>query len=104
MQTRNATEKANADMILDKRAFTRRAQDVLDFAGGQLRHLVTAHPDYFPMYTVGGRWKHGGEAWTNWCEGFLGGQLWLLYTQTGDGWWRDRAIHYSRLIEASQDG
>jgi len=47
----------------------------LEFAARQLRHLVEAHPDYFPMYTSSGKWWHGGEAWTNWCEGFLGGQL-----------------------------
>jgi unsaturated chondroitin disaccharide hydrolase len=51
------------------------------------------------MYTVNGKWKHTGEAWTNWCEGFLGGQLWLLYQHTGDPWWQEQAEHYSRLIE-----
>jgi len=87
----------------------------LEFAATQLRHLIEAHPDYFPVYTVNGRWKHGGEAWTNWCEGFLGGQLWLIYQHTGDSfgracpeqsrraqdgpWWREKAEHYSRLIE-----
>ncbi len=71
----------------------------LDFAGRQLRHLVETYPDFFPMYTVGGKWKHGGEAWTNWCEGFLGGQLWLLYRHTRDPYWRAKAEHYSRLIE-----
>lgn len=71
----------------------------LEFAGRQLRHLVETYPDYFPMYTVNGKWKHEGEAWTNWCEGFLGGQLWLLYEYTGDPWWREKAEHYSRLIE-----
>lgn len=71
----------------------------MEFAAGQVRHLVETHPDYFPMYTVGGRWKHGGESWTNWCEGFLGGELWLLYRYTGDPWWREKAEHYSRLIE-----
>jgi unsaturated chondroitin disaccharide hydrolase len=69
------------------------------FAGKQLRNLTQQHPDYFPMYTVNGRWKHGGEAWTNWCEGFLGGQLWLLYKATGEGEWRGLAEHYSRLVE-----
>jgi unsaturated chondroitin disaccharide hydrolase len=69
------------------------------FAGQQLRHLVETHPDYFPMYTVNGKWKHEGEAWTNWCEGFLGGQLWLMYKHTSDEWWRAQAEHYSRLIE-----
>jgi unsaturated chondroitin disaccharide hydrolase len=70
-----------------------------EFAAHQLRHLITTHPDYFPMYTQNGKWKHEGEAWTNWCEGFLGGQLWLIYGNTKDGWWRERAEHYSRLIE-----
>jgi unsaturated chondroitin disaccharide hydrolase len=51
------------------------------------------------MYTRAGKWKHGGEAWTIWCEGFLGGQLWLMYSYTKDAWWRERAIHYARLIE-----
>ena len=72
---------------------------VFNFAEAQLRHLITTYPDYFPMYTKQGKWKHGGETWTNWCEGFLGGQLWLLYKQTQDPYWRERAEHYSRLIE-----
>lgn len=76
-----------------------RCRAALDFAGRQLRHLIETYPDYFPMYTVGGKWKHGGEAWTNWCEGFLGGQLWLLYRHTRDPYWRAKAEHYSRLIE-----
>ena len=71
----------------------------MDFAGRQLQHLVETYPDYFPMYTVNGKWQHSGEAWTNWCEGFLGGQLWLLYRHTGDEAWREGAEHYSRLVE-----
>jgi len=70
-----------------------------EFAARQLRHLVETYPGYFPMYTVNGKWKVGGETWTNWCEGFLGGQLWLIYQHTGDPWWRERAEHYARLIE-----
>ena len=69
------------------------------FAEQQLRHLIETHPDHFPMYTVNGKWMHGGEAWTNWCEGFLGGQLWLMHEHTGDAYWRAKAEHYSRLIE-----
>jgi unsaturated chondroitin disaccharide hydrolase len=71
----------------------------MDFAAVQLRNLIENHPDYFPMYTQNGKWKHGGEAWTNWCEGFLGGQLWLLYQHTGEDYWREKAEHYSRLVE-----
>lgn len=69
------------------------------FAQRQLRHLIETHPDHFPIYTVNGKWIHGGEAWTNWCEGFLGGQLWMLYERTHDDYWRGKAEHYSRLIE-----
>lgn len=70
-----------------------------DFAETQLRKLIEAHPDQFPMYTTHGEWDFSGESWTNWCEGFLGGQLWLIYERNRDPWWRDQAEHYSQLIE-----
>lgn len=76
-----------------------KCQQTMEFAADQLNHLINTYPDYFPMYTVNGRWKHSGDSWTNWCEGFLGGQLWLLYRHTGDDYWRKKAEHYSRLIE-----
>ncbi|RME82105.1 MAG: glucuronyl hydrolase [Caldilineae bacterium] len=69
------------------------------FAQHQVEQLVTRYPDFFPMYTQGGKWKHEGEAWTNWCEGFLGGMMWLFYRRTGSETWRQRAEHYSRLLE-----
>ncbi len=72
---------------------------VFDFAEVQLRNLIAAHPDRFPLYTTGGRWDLSGESWTNWCEGFLGGQLWLIYQRNQDDWWRAQAERYSRLIE-----
>jgi len=71
----------------------------LKFAQEQVKHLIDAHPDYFPMYTEGGKWVHGGESWTNWCEGFLGGMMWIFHTRTGDPWWHAKAEHYSILIE-----
>lgn len=61
--------------------------------------LVRKHPDRFPLYTTGGRWQVEGEAWTNWCEGFLGGQLWMLAERTGRSDLRKLAEHYSQLIE-----
>ena len=73
--------------------------EVFNFAQVQLKKLIKTYPDYFPVYTENGKWKHEGEPWTNWCEGFLGGQLWLIYQHTGDPWWREKAKHYSRLIE-----
>jgi unsaturated chondroitin disaccharide hydrolase len=74
-------------------------QIAFDFAQEQVAALIQAYPDYFPMYTEGGKWKHEGEAWTNWCEGFLGGMMWIFHEQTGDPEWRARAEHYSRLVE-----
>ncbi len=82
-----------------ERTVLQSCERAVEFAGQQLRRLVEEHPDYFPMYTLDGRWEHGGKKWTNWCEGFLGGQLWLMYERTGAEWWRRKAEHYSRLIE-----
>ncbi|HVA88584.1 MAG TPA: glycoside hydrolase family 88 protein [Chloroflexota bacterium] len=79
------------------------ARTAIEFAQDQVRCLITAHPDYFPLYTVEGRWRHGRETWTNWCEGFLGGMLWIFARRTGDPWWRERAEHYARLIEPRKD-
>jgi unsaturated chondroitin disaccharide hydrolase len=72
-------------------------------AAAKVRGLVERHPDRFPLYTEGGRWALDAESWTNWCEGFLGGQLWLLAGWTGDPWFRERAEHYSLLIEPRKD-
>ncbi len=74
----------------------------MEFAQRQVRNLITGYPDYFPLFTEGGKWRHGKEAWTNWCEGFLGGMMWIFYQQTTDPFWRERAEHYSRLIEERQ--
>jgi unsaturated chondroitin disaccharide hydrolase len=85
--------------MINKEALHEKCLRTMDFAAVQLRNLIENHPDYFPMYTENGKWKHGGEAWTNWCEGFLGGQLWLLYQHTGEDYWREKAEHYSLLVE-----
>ncbi|UXY32241.1 glycoside hydrolase family 88 protein [Streptomyces sp. HUAS TT20] len=75
------------------------AERALGVAQEKVDRLVTSHGDYFPLYTEGGRWQHGKEAWTNWCEGFLGGQMWIFAEVTGDPLWRRRAEHYSLLVE-----
>jgi len=74
------------------------------FAERQLRALIGRHPDFYPMYTAAGRWKHSGEAWTHWCDGFLPGMLWIVYARQPPGtlesrWWREQAIRYSRPLE-----
>lgn len=80
-------------------AFHADAARAWEVAAEKVRGLVERHPDRFPLYTEGGRWAVDAEAWTNWCEGFLGGELWLLARHTGEPWFRERAEHYSRLIE-----
>jgi unsaturated chondroitin disaccharide hydrolase len=85
--------------MINREALHEKCLRTMDFAAVQLRNLIENYPDYFPMYTQNGKWNHGGEAWTNWCEGFLGGQLWLLYQHTGEEYWREKAEHYSLLIE-----
>ena len=84
----------------DQQRIQSQCRRIFDTAAGKLRHLVTAHPDFFPMYTRAGKWRHDGELWTNWCEGFLPGQLWLLYLYSGDAFWRAQAERYSQLLEA----
>jgi unsaturated chondroitin disaccharide hydrolase len=79
-----------------------RAAQALDFAQTQVRTLITNYPDFFPLYTEDGKWQHGREAWTNWCEGFLGGMMWVFAARTSDQYWRERAEHYSLLIEERQ--
>ena len=77
------------------------AKAALDVAADKVARLADAHPDYFPLYTDHGRWEHGKEAWTNWCEGFLGGQMWIFH-ELGIGDWQARAEHYTQLVEERQ--
>ncbi len=73
----------------------------------KLRGLIEKHPDFYPMYTVAGRWRHEGESWTHWCDGFLPGMLWIVYeheraSRQGPGeetWWLDQAIRYTKTLE-----
>lgn len=81
-----------------------RFEEAFEFARTQLRNLITRYPDFYPMYTVKGRWKHAGEAWTHWCDGFLPGMLWIVAQTEPDGtsegrWWREQAERYSRPLE-----
>jgi unsaturated chondroitin disaccharide hydrolase len=74
----------------------------LQFAERQVKSLIEANPDFFPMYTVGGKWRHAGEKWTQWTDGFLGGMMWQFHRRTRDASWRERAEHYSKLLEHRQ--
>jgi unsaturated chondroitin disaccharide hydrolase len=70
----------------------------LQLAASQVERILNSYPGYYPMYTVGGRWNREGDRWTNWCEGFFPGILWLLHTHTKDERWRMRAERYSQAL------
>jgi unsaturated chondroitin disaccharide hydrolase len=78
-----------------KRAFT--------FAQHQVRSLVERDPDFYPLYTDGGRWRHTKPAWTHWCDGFLPGMMWIFYEETNDSKWRELAQRYSKALESRKD-
>jgi len=71
----------------------------LDFAAGQVSNLISTQPNIYPEFTVNGKWSPNVTPWTSWCEGFLPGQMWIIYTYTGDHWWREKAEEYSRHLE-----
>lgn len=87
---------------IDATTLTSRLERAFEFAARQVRGTIERYPDYFPIYTVNGRWFHKGELWTDWCAGFHTGMMWLIARRTGDPWWRERAEHYSRLLEHRQ--
>ena len=74
-------------------------EKTLDFAQNQVRGLIERDPDFYPMYTQQGRWRHDGEAWTHWCDGFLPGMMWIFHRRTGDPQWRKQAERYSAPLE-----
>jgi unsaturated chondroitin disaccharide hydrolase len=79
-----------------------RYEEALRFAEQQVLATIERTPDYFPIYSVGGKWKHGGELWTDWTGGFFAGMLWRFFQRTGDPAMRKHAEHYSKLLEHRQ--
>ncbi|MBZ5583915.1 MAG: glycoside hydrolase family 88 protein [Acidobacteriia bacterium] len=76
-------------------------REALAFAARQVRALVERDPDFYPMYTHHGRWRHDLPAWTHWCDGFLPGIMWILRAHCGESW-RATAERYSRRLEPRQ--
>jgi unsaturated chondroitin disaccharide hydrolase len=79
--------------------------DAFRFARQQVRRLIDAHPDFYPMYTSQGRWKHEGPAWTHWCDGFLPGLMWLFHKRPGHNgddaqYWLEQATRYTTPLES----
>ena len=75
-------------------------EKAVSFAARQLHRLATDYPDQFPTFTLGGKWSFQDRSWTQWTEGFVGGQFWLIYQLTGNEWFRKQAEKYCLLIES----
>lgn len=74
------------------------------FAQKQVRKIVERHPDYYPMYTKDGRWKHEGPEWTRWCDGFLPGMMWIFAKHAEPEseeatYWLEQAVRYTKPLE-----
>ena len=87
---------------IDLKSLVPRLEQAFDFAAHQVRGLIERDPDFFPIYTRNGRWRHDGEGWTDWCAGFHAGLMWLLARRSGAEEWRQHAIHYTHLLEQKQ--
>ena len=79
-------------------------EDAFGFAQEQVRKLITKYPDFYPIYTQDGKWKHEGPAWTHWCDGFLPGMMWVFQSrhdpQSNEAkFWLERATHYTKPLE-----
>jgi unsaturated chondroitin disaccharide hydrolase len=94
-------------VILDCTPQQRRLfEQTLEFAARQVRRLIERYPNFYPMYTHQGRWKHDLPAWTHWCDGFLPGMMWIFHRLApapAEGvFWREQAIRYSRPLAPRQ--
>lgn len=79
-------------------------ENTISFAQKQVRRLIEKHPDFYPMYTAGGHWRHEGPAWTHWCDGFLPGMMWIFHRHAAADrpearFWLEQAIRYSKPLE-----
>lgn len=79
-------------------------EEAFAFAREQVRKLIEKHPDYYPIYTKNGKWKHEGPAWTHWCDGFLPGMMWIFQHQSEPdsaeaNYWLEQATRYTKPLE-----
>jgi unsaturated chondroitin disaccharide hydrolase len=78
-------------------------EHAFSFAQKQVHALVERDPDFYPLYTEQGKWRHSKPAWTRWCDGFLPGMMWIFHEETDEAEWRSLAEHYSKPLEHRKD-
>ena len=84
-------EVINVDRRFSSQAFVRlcqrtyqpRSNTRFSFAQEQVSALVKRDPDFYPLYTDHGKWRHTKPAWTRWCDGFLPGMMWIFHRGNG---------------------
>ncbi|MDX2041724.1 MAG: glycoside hydrolase family 88 protein [Acidobacteriota bacterium] len=78
-------------------------ENAFGFAQDQVSSLLEKYPgDYYPMYTVGGKFGQDRKRWTHWCDGFYPGMMFIFAEATGDEDWLDNAIRYTTPLENRQ--
>jgi unsaturated chondroitin disaccharide hydrolase len=68
------------------------------FVRRQLDHICARAGRGYPYYTVGGKWKFSGPS--EWTAGYFPGMLWMVYEQTKDPLWLERARRWTDPIAA----
>ncbi|MDQ3012117.1 MAG: glycoside hydrolase family 88 protein [Acidobacteriota bacterium] len=87
----------------DQQATRETLLDAFGFAQAQVSLLLEKYPaDYYPMYTVAGKFGQDRKRWTHWCDGFYPGLMFIFAEVTSDEDWLKKAIAYSTLLEARQ--
>ncbi len=87
----------------NQKSLLKQIEHGFSFAQQQVRALIERAPNFYPLYTDGGKWRHHKPAWTHWCDGFLPGMMWIFHEETGDAAWRQSAEEYSRALEHRKD-
>jgi unsaturated chondroitin disaccharide hydrolase len=91
------------DSLLNAEAVRETLENSLDFAQQQVEAMLQKYPaDYYPMYTIGGKFGQDRKRWTHWCDGFYPGIMFIFAGATGESSWLDRAISYAAPLEPRQ--
>jgi len=78
-------------------------EHAFSYAQQQVDDLLAKYPaDYYPMYTVGGKFGLDQKRWTHWCDGFYPGMMFLFAESTGSDKWLERGAQYSLPLEDRQ--